>query len=252
MELFDTHAHYEDHLFDEDRYQALDRLKDSDVRFILNCCSDESVFDCVIDIAERYDYAFCSIGIHPHWSGTVSDDYLERIAALAGDSRVKAIGEMGLDYFYKDDRSIQKKVFTDQLELARQLDKPVIIHDREAHRDVFDIIATYQPQGILHRYGGSREYVERAAEMGMYFSVNSDITYPNWERKHLDGFMAIPLDRLLVETDCPYSPPYGSGKERSESTDVISVLEKVAAYHHISIEEAARITFENSLRVYRI
>ena len=157
MELFDSHAHYEDAMFDTDRYDRLRHLKNTDVKYIMNCCSDESVFDTVTDICNKYDFAYGSIGVHPHWVLSCSGSYLEKIRELAKNEKIVAIGEMGLDYFWDEPKDLQKKVFIRQLELSKELNMPVIIHDRDAHEDCFEILRKYKPQGVVHRYGGPTE-----------------------------------------------------------------------------------------------
>ncbi len=250
MKLFDTHCHYEDAAFDADRYERIKSLRNTDVERFLNCCSDESVFDTVMSIAESSSSAYCSIGIHPHWCATVSENWIQRIAELANNPQVIALGEMGLDYYFDDDRDLQKAVFRNQLELAEQLGMPVIIHDRLAHQDVMDILREYKPKGILHRYGGSIDLAMEAINWGMFVSINNDITYPGWEERHGDLLYGLPLENLLAETDAPYSLPFGSNKKRSEADDVRTVIETIASYRKIDAERLADIIFENSLRAY--
>ena len=249
MKLFDTHCHYEDTQFDEDRWQRLDELRNTDIK-ILNCCSDESVFDTVMEISSRYDFAYCSIGIHPHWCMSASEIYLDKIAKLAENPKVRAIGEMGLDYYFDEPEEIQKRVFRQQLELAAELDKPVIIHDRLAHEDVMEILRKYRPKGILHRYGGPLELLQEANSWGMYMSINNDISHPGWKTRHADILLGVSLDRLLVETDAPYSPPFGSENRRSEAADVSCVIKEIAKARNIDIEQLSNILYENALQAY--
>lgn len=252
MELFDSHAHYEDAMFDEDRHERLEALRDSDVKHILNCCSDVSVFDTIIEILDRHDFVYASIGIHPHWVLETPDNYLELIREYAGHERVVAIGEMGLDYYFSEPKDLQKRIFREQLELARELDKPVIIHDREAHEDCIRILEEYRPQGILHRYGGPVELLEKAFSWGMYVSFNNDLTYPAWNRPHIDCLMATPWERLLIETDCPYAPPYERENSRCESSDVYNVVKVIARLRGVSEEFVAEVSARNAKEVYRI
>ncbi len=250
MNLFDTHCHYEDPSFDSDRSERIEALRNTDVRHILNCCSDESVFDAVLDIAHSHDFAYCSLGIHPHWCLSASKNYLEKISSAANDPKVRAIGEIGLDYYFNEPIEMQKQLFEQQLQLACDLNMPVIIHDRLAHQDVIKILEKYQPKGILHRYGGPLEMLQKPLKWGMYVSINTDITQPYWEKKHSDILYGLPLDHLLVETDAPYAPVYGSNRERAEADDVYYALEKIAYYRQIEITELSAIVFENALHAY--
>ena len=166
MQLFDSHAHYEDAMFAADRYERLRRIKDSDVKYILNCCSDVEVMDTVIDIIEKFDFAYGSIGVHPHWTAQTPENYLEKVEKLAAHPKVVSIGEIGLDYFWDEPKDLQKKIFVQQLELAQKLDMPVIIHDRDAHEDTIEILEQYKPRGILHRYSGPVNILQKAFDFG--------------------------------------------------------------------------------------
>ncbi len=252
MEIYDTHAHYEDAMFDKDRFEFLDGLVDSEVKFILNCCSDVEVFDTVMEIVNRYDFIYGSIGIHPHWVTSTPDDYLERIRKLVKHKKIVAIGEMGLDYFFDDPKDLQKRIFIEQLELAKELDMPVIIHDRDAHEDCLEILRKYKPVGILHRFGGPVEMVKEVTDWGMYISFNNDLTYPEWNKPHIDCLMATPWDRFLIETDCPYASPSNERERRCDSKDCANVIKEVARLRNVSEEFVEKTAKENALKVYRL
>lgn len=253
MQLFDSHAHYEDAMFDKDRFQRLDALKNSDVKYILNCCSDVSVMPTVIDIVNKYDFAYGSIGIHPHWVLETPDNYLDIIRQYAKNPKIVAIGEMGLDYFWKEPVDLQKRIFCQQLELAKELDMPVIIHDRDAHEDTIEILEKYKPNsGILHRYSGPVDILKRAFNLGLYISFNNDLTYPRWNAGPIACLKETPWDRLLIETDCPYAPPYDRENDRCESTDVANVVNLIAQIRNVSPEFVSQVSLENAKRVYRI
>ncbi|MBR2768824.1 MAG: TatD family hydrolase, partial [Solobacterium sp.] len=192
MKLFDSHAHYEDVQFAEDRHERLEALRESEVAMVLNCCSDVSVFDTIIEILDRHDFVYGSIGVHPHWVTRNPENYLDLIRRYAKHPKVIAIGEMGLDYFFDEPKPLQKRIFREQLELAKDLDLPVIIHDREAHEDVLEILEEYKPAGILHRYGGPVELLKKAFSFGMYVSFNNDLSYPAWRQPHIDCLMETP------------------------------------------------------------
>lgn len=252
MELFDSHAHYEDAMFKDDRLERLEALKKTDVKYILNCCSDVDVFDTVMDNVEKFDFVYGSIGVHPNWVPVTPEGYLEQIKELAKHPKIVAIGEMGLDYFGDAPHDLQKKIFIEQLELAKELDMPVIIHDRDAHEDTFEILRQYKPLGILHRYGGPVELLKEAMDWGMYVSYNNDLTYPAWNQPHIDCLMATPWDKMLLETDCPYASPFERAEDRCEASDVANVAKVIAQLRGVSEEYVAQVTTENAKKVYRI
>ena len=252
MKLFDSHAHYEDAMFDNDRHERLDALKDSTVKYVLNCCSDVSVFDTIIDIVSKHDFVYGSIGVHPHWVTRNPDNYLDLIKEYVKHNKIVAIGEIGLDYYFDEPKDIQKEVFRKQLDLAKQLDMPVIIHDRDAHQDCISILEEYKPQGILHRYGGPVDLLKKAFSWGMYVSFNNDLTYPDFQKPHIDCLMETPWENLLIETDCPYAAPFERKDERCESLDVYNVVKTIAKLRNVSEEFVANVSYENGKKVYRI
>ena len=239
-------------MFALDRHERLEALRSTEVRYILNCCSDVSVFDTVIENVENHDFVYGSIGIHPHWVLETPDNYLDLIREYLKHDRIVAIGEMGLDYFWHEPKDLQERIFREQLELACELDMPVIIHDREAHEDCIRILEEYKPQGILHRYGGPVDILQKAFSWGMYVSFNNDLTYPAWRQPHIDCLMATPWDRLLIETDCPYAPPFERENDRCESSDVRNVVKVIAQLRNVSEEFVAKVSMENARKVYRI
>ena len=252
MKLFDSHVHYEDAQFNEDRYQRLEYLKNTDIGFVLNCCSDEEVFDTIMDIVDKYDFVYGSIGVHPHWVCETSDSYLDKIKALVKHPKIVAIGEMGLDYFWDEPKDLQKRIFIEQLQLAKELDMPVIIHDRDAHEDVIEILEEYKPKGVLHRYSGPVDILKRALDLGMYVSFNNDLSYPDWNAAPIACLMETPWDRLLIETDCPYAAPYEIKHERAEAYHALNVVKIIAKLRNVSEEFVIQKATENALRVYEI
>ena len=252
MKLFDSHAHYEDGMFTKDRHERIEALRDTEVSMVLNCCSDVSVFDTIIDIVEHHDFVYGSIGVHPHWVCDTPDHYLDLIQKYASHEKIVAIGEMGLDYFFNEPKDLQKTIFRQQLALAKEMNMPVIIHDRKAHEDCLTILEEYKPEGILHRYGGPAELLKKAFSWGMYVSYNNDLSYPEWRQPHIDCLMETPWENLLIETDCPYAPPYERKEDRCESSDVRNVVKLIAELRGVSEEFVAGVSMENAKRVYRI
>lgn len=252
--LFDTHAHMNDPAFDADRAEILENLPANGVSFMLNAgCSLESSYDCVA-IAEKYDHVFASVGSHPDSADEVNDAVLEKYKKLCQlHPKVKAIGEIGLDYYYEDiPRDVQKKAFILQMELARELKMPVIIHERDAHQDGMDIVRQFPDvRGVFHCYSGSAEMARQLVNMGWYIGFTGVLTFKN-ARKAVETATSIPLDRIVIETDCPFMSPEPFRGRHNDPTRVRYVAEKLAELRGISFEEAAAITTENAKRLYRI
>lgn len=252
MELFDSHAHYEDAMFDSDRFKRLEDIRKSDVKYILNCCSDVDVMPVVEKIVNSCDFAYGSVGVHPHWVLSTPDNYLDIIRHYAKNPKIVAIGEMGLDYFWNEPKDLQKRIFKEQLALAKELDMPVIIHDRDAHRDTIEILEQAKPRGVLHRYSGPVDIMHRALKLGMYVSFNNDLSYPRWNAAPIACLMEMPWDRLLIETDCPYAPPFEREQDRCISADVSNVVNIIAKLRNVSREFVAQVSMENAKAVYGI
>lgn len=252
--LFDTHAHLNDEAFQEDQAQLLQRLPEQGIGLVMNAgCSLESSRE-GIALANTHDYIYCAVGSHPDAADEVCDDVLEEYRKLCKlHSKVKAIGEIGLDYHYEDiPRDLQKKAFIAQMELARELDLPVIVHERDAHEAGMDIVRQFPTvKGVFHCYSGSAEMARQLVELGWYIGFTGVITFKN-ARRALETLAAIPLDRIVIETDCPYMSPEPFRGRRNDPSRVYRMAEKVAEVRGISPEEAAQITMENGKRLYRI
>ena len=252
--IFDSHAHYNDRRFDDDRHALLSAMPDNGVGYIMNvgCCLSSSL-QC-IRLAETYDHIYCSVGSHPDHADEVNEGVLEMYRRLAADHpKVKAIGEIGLDYYYEDiPREIQKRAFRMQLELARELKLPVIIHDRDAHGDAFDIVREFPDvRGVFHCFSGSREFARELVKRGWHIGFTGVVTFKN-ARKAVETAEWVPLDRLLLETDCPYMAPEPFRGRRSDSTMVIKMAEKIADLRGLPVEDICRVTRENAMRLFGI
>ena len=252
--LFDTHTHVNDPAFDEDREQLLQELPQKGITMMLNagCCLNSSK-DCVA-LAEKYDYIYASVGSHPDAADEVNDEVLEEYRRLCREHpKVRAIGEIGLDYYYEDiPREIQKKAFTMQMELAKALDMPVIVHERQAHDDGMTIVKQFpKVKGVFHCYSGSAEMARQLTNMGWYIGFTGVLTFKN-ARKAVETAAAIPLDKIVIETDCPFMSPEPFRGRRCDPSRVALVAEKLAEIRGLSVEEIQKITFENAKRLYRI
>jgi len=252
--LFDTHAHMCDPVFDEDRQELLTSLPDQGIRLLMNpgCCIQSSRDAAAM--ALQWDYMYAAVGNHPDSADEICDDVLEEYRKLCKlNPKIKAIGEIGLDYFYETvPREVQKKAFIAQMELAQELDMPVIIHERKAHEDGMNIVRQFpKVKGVFHCYSGSAEMARQLVNMGWYIGFTGVLTFKN-ARKAVEAAQAVPLERIVIETDCPFMSPEPFRGKRNDPSRVYYVAEKLAQIRGISVEEAQRITLENGKRLYRM
>ena len=252
--LFDTHAHMDDRAFDADREELLASLPEKGGGLVMNPgCSLESSRNAVA-LANRYDSVYAAVGSHPDAADEVDDRVLEEYRKLCKENpKVKAIGEIGLDYHYEDiPREIQLRAFRMQMELARELGLPVIVHEREAHEDGMKIVEEFPTvTGVFHCYSGSAEMAKWLVSRGWYIGFTGVLTFKN-ARKALEVAASIPLDRIVLETDCPYMSPEPFRGKRNDPGKLYRMAEKLAELRGLSLEEVHRITSENGKRLYRI
>ena len=249
--IFDTHAHYDDKAFDSDREELLEKLFSESVAYIVNQGTDLKLSKYSISLAERYENMYCAVGIHPENITENSLAELEEIERLAGHPKAVAIGEIGLDYYWDIPKEPQKVIFEKQLILANKLNMPVNIHDREAHGDVLEYLRKYKPKGILHSFSGSVEMARKIVKLGMYIGIGGVVTFKN-ARKSVEVVKDIPLERVVLETDCPYLSPVPFRGKRNNSGMIIYTAEKIAEIKNISVEEVLKETCENAKKVYNI
>ena len=249
--IFDTHAHYDDKAFDGDREELLEKLFSESVAYIVNQGTDLKLSKYSISLAERYENMYCAVGIHPENITENSLAELEEIERLAGHPKAVAIGEIGLDYYWDIPKEPQKVIFEKQLILANKLNMPVNIHDREAHGDVLEYLRKYKPKGILHSFSGSVEMARKIVKLGMYIGIGGVVTFKN-ARKSVEVVKDIPLERVVLETDCPYLSPVPFRGKRNNSGMIIYTAEKIAEIKNISVEEVLKETCENAKKVYNI
>lgn len=254
MRLFDTHAHLDDKSYHKDRAAMIDRAKAAGVARIVNVGYDLDSSRRSIQLAEEYDFIFAAVGIHPHDAKAATPEAYDCLREMSGHPKVVAIGEMGLDY-YRDlsPRNIQSEVFIAQLEMARELNKPIIIHDRDAHGDIMKILETEAKDltGVLHCYSGSWEMAKVCLKLGFYLSFAGPVTYQN-ARGLVDVAKNVPLEQMFIETDAPYLTPHPYRGTRNESAHVSLIAEKIASIKNISVEEAAEQTYKNGCTLFRI
>ncbi len=251
--IFDSHAHYDDPRFNEDRETLLAAMAGHGVEKIMNIGNTTQANLAGIALAEQYPFIHCTVGIHPDQAPEMQPGYLDLLAQQSRHPKVHAIGEIGLDYFYDDasPREVQRRVFEEQLALAKDLALPVVIHNRDAHQDTLELLKKYRPKGIMHCFSGSAELAQEVVRLGMYVGFTGVITFKN-ARKAVEAAAAVPLERLLVETDCPYMAPEPYRGKRCDSTMLHRMVEKLGELKGISPQEMADITWENACRVYGI
>ena len=251
--IFDTHSHYADSAFDGDRDELLAALPDKGVRFAALAGSSMQDSAENVALAQKYGYIYAAVGVHPESVDETPSDYREKLTELVKSSeKVRAIGEIGLDYHYENyDRDKQILFFRQQLELARELSLPVIVHSRNASEDTLDILKEYRPAGVVHCFSGSAEVAREVIKLGMYIGFTGVLTFKN-AKKALRALEAVPLDRLLLETDCPYMTNKPLRGRRCDSSMICYTAEKAAQIKGVSTQELLDITCRNGMDFYHI
>lgn len=255
MPIFESHAHYLDSRFDPDRDALLQSLAAAGVERVMEVACAPADFLPALALADQYPFLYAALGVHPHDASQWDPQVAAQLARLLSrHPKAKALGEIGLDYHYDlSPRPVQRRAFQEQLELARQLDKPVILHVREAYGDAMDILRA-QPRpldGVMHCFSGSPEIARECLELGLYVAFGGAVTFHN-ARKVLQSAALVPLDRLLLETDCPYMTPVPHRGQRNDSTYLPLIAQKLAELHHCTLEALLDATFQNACRLFRV
>ena len=251
--LFDTHAHMDDRAFDTDRHELLSGLAQQQVELVMNPgCSLQSSYNAV-KLAETYPFVYAAVGSHPDAADEICDEVLEQYRKLCSHEKVKAIGEIGIDYHYEDiPRLLQKQAFRAQMALAREVDLPVIVHERDAHEDGLKIVKEFpEVTGVFHCFSGSAELARQLVDLGWYIGFTGVLTFKN-ARRAIEAVQAIPLERIVLETDCPYMAPEPFRGKRNHPGYLFRMAEKLAEIKDVPLETIHRITLENGKRLYRI
>lgn len=253
--LFDSHAHYNDERFNEDRDEILSQMNANNVGLILNSCSSLDEVKDIFAICEKYPFVYASVGIHPHEAESLTEADMDLLKEYAKSPYVKAIGEIGLDYYYDfSPRDIQQKWFARQIDIAREIKMPVVIHDRDAHKDTMDILRAHSIRdvgGVFHCYAGSVEMAREILDWGMYIAFGGTLTFKKSVRP-AEVAKYVPLDRIVIETDSPYLTPEPNRGKRNSSLYIHYVAERLAEIKGISVEEAENATFENAKKCFSI
>ena len=250
--IFDTHSHYDDKRFSPDREDLLKSLQSQGVSLAVSCGCDIETTQFNFDLAQEYDFMYFAAGFHPECLEGASLEDLKIIEKFAKNKKCVAIGEIGLDYHWmSSSKQVQQDFFEAQIDLAKKMDLPVIVHDREAHGDTLDILKNTKPKGVVHCFSGSKEMAREIIKLGMYIGLNGVVTFSN-ARKSLEVVKEIPLDRLVLETDCPYLAPVPFRGKRNDSSLIPHIAEKIGSVLNMDTQELLNITAENGKRLYNI
>ena len=244
--IFDSHAHYDSEAFDADRKELLNALQQQGVCGIINCGTDIASSLVSLELSDEFSFVYAACGIHPHEAEGCKQGYLSVLKKLCMEKKCVAVGEIGLDYHYDfSPREIQQKVFEQQLVLAKELDLPVIVHDRESHEDTMTLLKRYKPKGVVHCFSGSAEMAKEVLKLGMYIGLGGAVTFKN-ARKPLEVAAMVPDDRLLIETVCPYMTPVPFRGKRCDSSFIPYTAEKLAEVRNTTAENILDITRKNA------
>ena len=252
--IFDSHAHYDDEQFDEDRETLLEEMKQNGVGGILNMSSDYASMNKTVELTKKYSFIYGALGIHPENADEYNEEVKNEMIAYLKDDKIRAIGEVGLDYYWDSNppKEVQISVLKDQYEIARSLDLPIILHDREAHEDIMKIAKEYKDViSIFHSYSGSVEMAREIVKIGGYIGISGVLTFKN-ARKLPDVVKEISLDRLLIETDAPYMAPVPYRGKRNRSDYLYAVADKIAELKEITREEVLLKTSSNIEKLLKI
>lgn len=255
--IFETHAHYDDEKFDPDRVELLSHLlRENNIGKIVNVGATFKGCKESIALAEKYDDVYAAIGIHPEEIDEINDEVIEWLTQNSSNPKVVAIGEIGLDYYWvkeEEQRAKQRLWFNKQMDLAKELEMPVIIHSRDAAEDTLNTIKLYNNshvKGIVHCYSYSKEIAMEYLKMGWYIGVGGVVTFKN-AKKLVETVEAVPLESIVLETDCPYMAPVPHRGERNSSIFLSHIAEKIAEIKNISVAEVEKVTYQNALNIYK-
>ncbi|MGG5463201.1 TatD family hydrolase [Clostridium sp. B9] len=252
--IFDTHAHYDSKDFDEDREAVIKELKENGVVGVLNCGSDLYGLRKSVELSRDFDIFYAAVGIHPENADEFNNEVIKEIKDYVKEEKVKAIGEIGLDYYWEENppREVQKEVFRAQMKLAEELNLPVIIHDRDAHGDTLEIMKEFpNVTGVVHCFSGSVEFAKECIKLGYYIGFTGVLTFKN-AKKLVEVCKEIPSDRMLVETDCPFMAPVPLRGKRNKSDYIEYIIDKMSEIRGISGEEMNEILLNNKNSLFKI
>ncbi|MBE6807716.1 MAG: TatD family deoxyribonuclease [Ruminococcaceae bacterium] len=249
--IFDSHAHYDADAFDEDRAAVLAGLPAGGVCGVIQCATDPQSIAQSLKLAEQFPFIRVAVGIHPEFVNSAKPEWLDAVRQAAAHPAVCAIGEIGLDYYWEENapREVQLQWCRKQIELAKELDLPVILHDREAHEDTLNLIRETRPRGVVHCFSGSAEMARQVTDLGMYVGLGGAVTFKN-ARKPVEVAASLPLDRLLLETDAPYMAPVPLRGKRCDSAMIAHTAARIAEIRGMELDTLLDATRENANRLF--
>lgn len=250
--IFDSHAHYDDAKFDNDRDELIKSMLDKNVNTIINCGTDIDNSNKCINISKRFERVYCALGVHPHEADSVNNDFIEKLKNLFAFKKAIAVGEIGLDYHYDlSKRENQIDIFEKQIKLALEINKPIIVHDREAHKDTLDLLKKYKPKGVIHCFSGSVEMAREIINLGMYIGIGGAVTFKN-AKKIVDVVKQTPLNRILLETDAPYMTPVPYRGTRCNSEHILFTAQKISEIKCIDTNKILEDSTKNACNLFSI
>jgi len=252
--FIDVHAHYDDKQYNSDREEIIAKVKESGIDIIINSGANVKSSQRSSELAKKYDFIYATVGVHPHDAERTPEDTIDILSGLLKNPKVAAIGEIGLDYYRNfSNKESQKYWFKKQMDFAAEVKYPVVIHDRDAHGDCLDMVKLYKDKvrGIFHCYAGSTEMAKELIKLGYMFSFGGVATFANAKSCH-ESVRNIPIEYIMLETDCPYLAPYPHRGERNDSGYLHLTAKKIAELKNISVEEVAQKTSENARRCFRL
>ena len=252
--IIDTHAHYDDEQFDEDREEILGKMQDAGIGMIMDAGSTILSWDKIVKLTEEYPFVYGAIGVHPDEVGNLDETQFARMERLLDKEKIKAVGEIGLDYHWNENKDQQIKAFERQMQIAREAQLPIIIHSRDAAKDTYDVMKANRADemgGIVHCFSYTKEMAKQFMDMGFYLGIGGVVTFSN-ARKLQEVVEYMPMDKMVIETDCPYMSPVPNRGKRNDSFNLPYVVNKIAEIKGISPTEVIDITCENAKNVYGI
>lgn len=253
--IFDTHAHYDDEAFDEDRNELLLSMKEHGIGKIINVASSLEANEYTLKLVQQYDFMRAAFGVHPEYAASLNEEHFKRIEALCRMDCCVAVGEIGLDcYWPEPELSVQKVWFERQMELAKQIQKPMIVHSREAAKETYDMmkaVKAHEAGGVVHCFSYSKEMAKQFIDMGFFIGIGGVVTFKN-SKKLKEVVSYVPLEHIVLETDCPYLAPVPFRGKRNSSLLLPQVVEEISMLKGISKEEVEQVTWENAHRLYRM
>ena len=253
--IFDSHAHYDDEAFDADRDELLDSFPFNDIGFVVNVGANIETSKNTVELTKRFHHVYGAVGVHPNEVGTMTAADIMQLRQFAMEDKIVAIGEIGLDYHYREpEREVQKIWFIKQMELARELKLPIIVHSREAAKDTLDLMKqSYAEEigGVVHCFSYPKEIAKEILDMNFYIGIGGVLTFNN-AKKLKEAVCEIPLERIVLETDCPYLAPEPNRGKRNSSLNLPYVAKALAEIKGVTYEEVIEITCQNAKELYRM